>query len=37
MPKEGVIREGVATKAKAKPKPDLELIVKPVIYKGYKA
>ena len=37
MPKEGVIREGVAAKAKVKPKPDLELAARPVIYKGYKA
>jgi len=35
--KEGVIREGVAIKAKVKLKPDLKLVIKPVICKGYKA
>jgi len=37
MPKEGVVREGVAIKAKVKPRPDLELVAGPVICEGYKA
>jgi len=35
--REGVIREGVAAKAKVKLRPDLELVIRLVIYKGYKA
>ena len=37
MLKEGVVREGVAARAKVKLKPDLELVVRPVICEGYKA
>jgi len=37
MPREGVIRGGVAARAKVKPRPDLELVVGPVICEGYKA
>jgi len=35
--KEGVIRGGVAAKAKVKLRPDLELVARPVICEGYKA
>jgi len=37
MLREGVIRGGVAAKAKVRLKPDLELVVRPVICEGYKA
>jgi hypothetical protein len=37
MPRKGVVQEGVAAKAKVKLKPDLKLVIRPVIYKGYKA
>ena len=37
MLREGVVRGGVATKAKVRPRPDLELVKGPVNREGYKA
>ena len=37
VPKEGVVRGGVAARAKVRPKPDLELVIGPVIREGCKA
>ena len=37
MLREGVVWGGVATRAKVKLRPDLELVIRLVIYKGYKA
>jgi len=37
VPREGVVRGGVAARAKVRLRPDLELIAGPVICEGCKA